>query len=303
MRLYDLASLEQVSRFAYQKKLGEAPQEDPEQALDAKARRKLEAAWDSFHALRAPWNPSLTLSPDATQLLMVVEGAVLSLTREVAGASKKKRNAPPKDASALSFASDGEHVAFSTADGAALFSCAPFKQLAAWSREGAGKVADADARWMVLTRGQHLEVCDARTGAVRWGCALPTFDEAGAADVYVHADGARIALVLTGHVVVIEEGELLLELVALPKGELLASGRAGWWASPNAFQHAHLSCEGRAASTQEDAVRMWGRAECRGASGALAHVTTSLRGSLSRQASACARRSRAHRSGRGRSRT
>ena len=51
---------------------------------------------------------------------------------------------------------------------------------------------------------------------------------------------------------------MVIELLVLPGGELLATGKDGWWATPGAFAHAHLTRGGRAASTLEDARSAWG---------------------------------------------
>ena len=259
LRCFDLTSFTEVSRFAYQKKRADAPVEDPSVELDRKAERKLEAAWDVFFALRERWSPSLTLSPSAAQLFCMDSGGVLALLPD---GKKKKKHPSPEGAEAVSFTRDGLHVAFSTSEGAALFSLAPFRELASWSRAGAGRLADADARWMVLTRGAAVDVCDARTGAVRWSCEVPSFDQPGAAEVYVHGEGARLSFVRGGHVVSVEQhergGRVVIELVVLPGGELLATGKDGWWATPGAFAHAHLTRGGRAASTLEDARSAWG---------------------------------------------
>ena len=259
LRRFDLERFAETGRFAYQKKRGDAPVEDPDAALDAKAARKVESAWDAFFAVRAAWNPSLTLSASGTSVYGVDEGALLSIPLE---GGKRKRLAAPENARAVCLMRDGSHAAFSTASGAALYQLAPYKQLASWAREDAGLLADAEGAWMVLTRGHMLEVCAAKTGALRWRCATPSFARPGQASIYLHADGARLVLAHGAEVVVLEErageGAERLKVVCLPRGELLAVGEAGWWATPHAFDHGHVSLDGRAANNASDALALLG---------------------------------------------
>lgn len=252
-RCFDLERFTEAGRFALQKKRGDPPVDDA--TADRKARRRMEAAWDAFIALRTgPFEAIETLSPGGDRLAVLRRGKVVIVPLDEAQ-KKESRRAP---ALANTVCLSDTHVAFTTPEGGALHALSSVREAHAWRRSLGGRVAACDGRWMVLAERDTLEVCDARTGQTRWRAAVPSNSEPTTWDVGLHADGARIVLRAGGSVVVLSERGVTLQLVVLEGGEHLAVGPEGYWASPGAFERGYVTRGGRAARSHEDAAALLG---------------------------------------------